>query len=382
VRIDNPPSALAGATKPKLTFYASDYATLQQAIDAAKGQTLYIDKSPIVEHVSLIGSTYDHTHIIGMGRGVTILQPDNTTDVVMDIRASYCTVEHLTIDGSPHTSCPGLLAFGTHTGDGASYAVETKLQYLVLENISTVALNIAQNSWDSSVDHVRIEDGITGQAVVLDSSTGPASDSGQLSFYDCQMSAGKESVTRSGTTGSMHRFLFERCGFQAGKDAASGYMVQLNLVNDATFISCDFETTAGNPPATAILRVAGQSANFIGCQFYVKTNACDAVSINTTYGPAVFLGCRFDGVPAGHYCITGAAKVWGLNTCYIAALAGTIADSEILPEQTKSTAGNTASIPSGAAWQDGYFELYHDSQASHYYLVARCDGATKKVELT
>lgn len=368
-----------GVLKPKKTFYASDYGTFQAAIDAAKGQRLVVDKS-FTGHASMLGSTYNWTNIEGLGREIAVITADDTNPP-LDVRAYGVKVTDITFDGNG--SANSCLAVGATTVDGLGYnSYESKYAFLELKNSVSQALLCQDQAYYNSFDHIRMMDGHQKWGILFDTPTGATGDNGQMSFTDCTISSPKLAVHRNAVAANYHRINFLRCGFYDG--STDTYQVDTSVMFGTTFVSCDFEGAA-SPPSGALVRAGASGVGFYGCQFSLRNLATNGISGDGTYGPYAVEGCQFDSVKSGQYAVTGTTLFSGLESCGFTSLGGTISGSTnntFAPRFARAMSGTTAAIPTGAAWPNGQFEFYHDTQASAYYLIARIDGTTVKVVMT
>jgi len=104
-----PPGTGSGSAAQR-TYYASQYATAQEAVDAAKGQRLVLDKMfNVTAPVTLFGSGYEGTCIVGTDNKGTGFKAVGAFDgFVLDIRSNYITLENFTIDGGAYDGVGGL----------------------------------------------------------------------------------------------------------------------------------------------------------------------------------------------------------------------------------------------------------------------------------
>lgn len=320
-----PQSGGGGTDKPKRTFYASDYATAQEAVDAAKGQRLVLDKTfEVTAPVTLFGSEYEGTHIVGTDNKGTGFKAVGAFDgFVLDIRANYITLENFTIDGGTYDGVGGLAIGDRSVQQYTAYI--GSVTGLIIKNVKGPGLGFFDqvDYWDFF--NIRIVDGILGRCIRIENPAGSVYDNGHVRFFGGFFSGVQEVLSRSAQSATFHRVLFDGCQFVGGQGAQ--FMVDTSLIHEVTFVGCDFECYGGIP-SSAVLKLNGWQQTLIGCSFNGNNQSIPTIVVmEGAYSPYTFHGISINNFTGSNTVAFNGAYCIGLETVRFEQFEGSLGPS-------------------------------------------------------
>lgn len=370
------PAGSGSGTAALRTFYASQYATAQAAIDAAKGQRLILDKEFTVSAtVTMLGAAYNGTVIEGtdqLGTGFAAGQALNGP--VLDVRASNVILRNFTVRGAnfPNTG-------GIYWGDRQTQTYQAKkcaCYDIIVRQTSECCMKFFDQIDYIDFFNLRMVDENTGYCIYIDNPAGTVYDNGNLRFYGSFFSSVNSIMKRNAISGTFHRLNFFGCQFSGSHGAT--YLIDLTNIHECTFTGCTFETSGGTAPS-AMLRLSGINQVLEGCTFSGNGNtpSVGVISVDPAYGPYSVLGIsiqNWSATTVGWYASSPVRVSGAEDTIFVGTIGTKFSSSMIV--------GTCQYNPSQAPTLncDGSIGIYYDGSA--YKLAARINGQTKTVTLT
>ncbi len=367
------PGSGGGGSSAQRTFYASQYSTIQDALTAAKGQKLVLDKMfTVTAPVILDGNDYRGTYIEGTDILGTGLKANSSLNgAVLDIRAPDVHISNFTLDGGNKANTSGLAIGDRQTGTRT--AMKGTATNIIIKSTTIACINFYDqvDYWDFY--NIRAVDENLGYNIRIENPAGTVYDNGHVRFYGCFFSSNKKVLSRNAVAGTFHRLLFSGCQFVGGQEDT--YMVDTSLIHEITFIGCDFESYGGTPTQSIVYLNAYQQV-FIGCSFNGNnTKPANAIIRGEgAYMPYVFWGCSINNYASG---ATGFDGAWfqGAESTKFNNFNGTQFSSGML-------LGEIQNFPSGAPTLLTNGSIATSVEGGTVYLNIKVGGKDYRVQLT
>lgn len=368
------------ADVPLMTFYLHDYANLQAAVDAAKGQHLVLDANINVATAAVLGdSSYNCTRISGVARAsITITATASIPEGVFQVRADNVTFDDFTIDCNNQTNTVGI-QYGRTATNATGHCYKTLVRDVTVLNATGAAMRLGEYTDYLTIDHCRMMDGNVKCIDLVPGNFGGTYNNGHVYIVGgCELSGTNSCISYTAAGGGFTRCIAMDSHFN---DSHLGtWMVQWGSI--CYCIGCDFETNAGGIPSSGIIAFDRYGQGCINCFFSCgNLSSGYVVNASSSYSPYIFEGCYIDNPGTGMTLFQGSgAHLIGANmTVLTNTHSATIWGSGIITGYMPHTVtAGTAPTMRG----NGDVQLWHDTSAGKYYLVAQVDGVAKKVELT
>ncbi len=370
---------------PLKTYYLHDYATLQDAVDAAAGACLVIDED-ITGHAVLTNAVHQHTLIRGIGRGAVTITGDSA-DPVLAVRAFNCSVRDLTIDGAANAAAG--LAVGDVPGAYVNVGYECRVDDIEIKN-AVNGIQFDDLTYYMQFNNVRAVVGLTGHAVEFNDTTGAAGDNGQTLFTGCRLASSLSAVHRTAVSGTRHRIVFEECGFWAGINA--DFIVDLLGCHNTHLFGCDIEGDgSGTPSSGFLIRWGGFGQSMIGGSVAMgggMTASAQAWDGSFSGGGLLIANVTYDNIPNNKFAfgsdcdatLLSLIQNGGLGTLYDSGIGGNvkILSGAAIGLRTRYVESAVGSPPTLSV--NGEAVIWRDTTNNKSYLMIRANGATVKVE--
>lgn len=371
------PAGTSGGSSQGQTFIASEYATAQDAIDAAKGHLLILDKTFYVSTpLRLNSAEYNGTVIIGTDQLSTGLRANAGMgyEGVMDIRASNVICQRFTIDGANFPNTTGL-----DIGDRQTNTTQAKK--CSFSDIIIMRTTMSCIRFYDQVDYIdfyniRAVDENVGMGIYIDSSANTIYDNGNVRFFGCFFSATGKGIYRNAVSGTFHRLGFFGCQWNGSNNA--DIQIDLSNIHECTFIGCNQETSGG-APSQCMLKISGYNQTFIDHTISgngTHPGTC-VVYLDGGYNPYMVYGFaieNWDNTTLGIDASAPTRLKGGEDTIFVGAI-GTKFGSNVIVGQDKYGPSATPTLVA-----NGDSGTYFDG--TNYYFAAMINGVVKKVQLT